>query len=261
MYLVDSHCHLNMLDLTADDGDLNRVLNRARDKGVKHFLNVSVTLEDFPNVLSIAEQFSDVSASVGLHPNDEGEVDVEKLVAFGSHHKVVAVGETGLDYYRSEGDTTWQRERFVTHINAAKTLNKPLIIHTRMAREDTLCILREENASACGGVMHCFSEDWETAQAALALGFYISISGIVTFKNATTTQEVAKRVPLERLLVETDAPYLAPIPYRGKPNEPAYVAETAAFIANLRGITVDELAKHTTDNFFRLFKGVKASHV
>ena len=130
-----------------------------------------------------------------------------------------------------------------------------------MAREDTLCILREENASACGGVMHCFSEDWETAQAALALGFYISISGIVTFKNATTTQEVAKRVPLERLLVETDAPYLAPIPYRGKPNEPAYVAETAAFIANLRGITVDELAKHTTDNFFRLFKGVKASHV
>lgn len=261
MYLVDSHCHLDMLDLTPDGGDLTPLLQRARDKGIIHFLNVSVTLEDFPKVLSIAEQFPDVSASVGLHPNDEGEVDVDKLVTLGSHPKVVAIGETGLDYYRSQGDTSWQRERFVTHINAAKALNKPLIIHTRMAREDTLQIMRAENATACGGVMHCFSEDWETAQAALELGFYISISGIVTFKNAAITQEVAKNMPLERLLVETDAPYLAPIPYRGKPNEPAYVAETAAFIANLRGITVEELAKHTTENFFRLFKGAVANHV
>lgn len=261
MYLVDSHCHLDMLDLTPDNGDISRPIERARAKGVKHFLNVSVTLAEFPQVLRIAEQFPDVSASVGLHPNDEGEVDVATLVKLGSHPKVIAVGETGLDYYRSTGDTTWQRERFITHIQAAKKLGKPLIIHTRMAREDTLRIMRAENVADCGGVMHCFSEDWETAQAALDLGFYISISGIVTFKNALTTQEVARQVPLDRLLVETDAPYLAPLPYRGKPNEPAYVAETAAFIANLRGISLEELARKTTENFFRLFKGASVNHV
>lgn len=262
MYLVDSHCHLDMLDLTADQGDLSRLLERAQQVGVKHILNVSVKLEDFPKVLQAAEQFSFVSASVGLHPNErEEEVDIETLLKLGQHQKVIAIGETGLDYYRSTGDVTWQQERFRTHIKAAISLKKPLIIHTRDAKDDTLAILQAANAQQVGGVMHCFTEDYAMAKQALDLGFYISFSGIVTFKNAAQIQDVAKRIPLDRMLVETDAPYLAPVPYRGKTNEPSYVLHTATFIADMRGISLDVLAEQTTKNFFTLFKGAEQSYV
>lgn len=262
MFIVDSHCHLDMLDLTADQGDLTRILERARQAGVKHILNVSVTLADFPKVLQAAEQYSFVSASVGLHPNEQGEeVDVETLLKLGQHKKVIAIGETGLDYYRSTGDLAWQQERFRTHIQAAIALKKPLIIHTRDAKDDTLSILQHANAQQVGGVMHCFTEDYAMAKQALDLGFYISFSGIVTFKNAAQIQNVAKRIPLDRMLVETDAPYLAPVPYRGKTNEPSYVLHTATYIAEMRGISLDELAEQTTQNFFTLFKGAEQSNV
>lgn len=262
MFLVDSHCHLDLLDLSAYNGDLFAVLQQAQKNGVQHILNVSITLADFPTVLKTAEAYPFVSASVGLHPNEQSEeTTTEQLVEFGMHKKVIAVGETGLDYFRSTGDTEWQRERFRAHIRAAKELQKPLIIHTRDSKEDTLRIMREEKVSEVGGVMHCFTEDWETAQQALDLGFYISFSGIVTFKNATVIQDVAKRVPLERMLIETDAPYLAPNPHRGKTNEPGYVRYTAEYIAAARDISLEELAEQTTNNFFNLFKGAVKSHV
>lgn len=258
IFLVDSHCHLDMLDETPTDG----VVMRARENGVRFMLNVCVNLKDFPAVLRIAETYPDVAASVGLHPNDqEEEVDEQTLVSFAKHPKVVAIGETGLDYFRSSGDLTWQHNRFRAHVRAAKATHKPLIIHTRDAKEDTLRIMKQENAAEAGGVMHCFTESWETAQQALDMGFYISLSGIVTFKNAAAVQAVAKQVPLDRLLVETDSPYLAPNPYRGKPNEPAYVRYTAEFIAGLRGISLEALAVQTTDNFFTLFKEAVRPHV
>jgi len=260
MYLVDSHCHLDRLDLSRYDGDLSKALEEAKLQGVGHILTVSVILPDLPKLLHIAETYPNISISVGLHPDDPAiphEPTMEELVALAKHEKVVAIGETGLDYYRNEGDLTWQRNRFRQHIRAAKALKKPLIIHTRMAKEDTLRILKEENASDVGGVMHCFTEDWYAAKAAMDLNFYISISGIVTFKNAVEVQDVAKKVPLDRLLIETDSPYLAPVPYRGKSNEPSYVRKTAEFIADLRGISVLELADHTTHNFFTCFKEAK----
>lgn len=262
MKLVDSHCHLNMLDLTPDAGDIQAVIRRAQDHGVCHFLNVAVNLADFPVLLQTAEAFSFISASVGIHPNErEEEADIDQLVKLGSHAKVVAIGETGLDYFRSEGELDWQRDRFRQHISAAKKLKKPLIVHTRDARQDTLTILREESANEVGGVLHCFTEDWAMAKTALDLGFYISFSGIVTFKNALDLQEVARRVPVDRILIETDAPYLAPAPHRGKPNEPAYVWHTAAFLAALKQIDQDEFALQTTHNFFHLFKGAQQTHV
>lgn len=262
MKLVDSHCHLNMLDLTPDNGSLQPVIERAQQQGVCHFLNVSVNLADFPEVLKAAEVYPFVSASVGIHPNEPDEKsDVAELVKLGSHPNVIAVGETGLDYFRSTGDLEWQRQRFRDHITAAHQLNKPLIIHTRQAKEDTIRILREEHAHHPIGVMHCFSEDWETAKQALDLGFYISFSGVVTFKNTSILQDAAKKVPLDRILVETDAPYLAPMPHRGKPNEPGYVRYTADFIAALRGIDADEFANQTTCNFFNLFKGALQTDV
>jgi TatD DNase family protein len=256
MYLVDSHCHLDLLELASHGNLLENAIVQAEKQGVGHMLCVCITLRDFPSMLETVKSYPQVSVSVGLHPNENAitEPSVAELVALGSDKKVVAIGETGLDYYRSKGDTKWQRERFRTHIAAAKELNKPLIIHMRDAATDTLTLMREENVQTVGGVMHCFTEDWQTAEAALQLGFYISISGIVTFKNATTVQEVAKKVPLERLLIETDSPFLAPNPYRGKPNEPAYVRHVAEFIAELREISLDEFAKQTTTNFFRLFK-------
>lgn len=258
--LVDSHCHLDML--SDDDAVVADIIHRAKAVGVQHFLNISVNLADFPRVLSIAEQFPEVSASLGLHPNDSDEaIDVDGLVALGQHRKIVGIGETGLDYFRSTGDLSWQRDLFRVHIQAAKILKKPLIIHTREAKADTLAILKEEGASAIGGVMHCFTEDWETAKAAIDLGFYISISGIVTFKNATVIQDTAKQVPLDRLLVETDSPYLAPVPHRGATNEPAFVKYTAEAIAAMRGVSFEALAEATTNNFFTLFKGANASHV
>lgn len=257
MYLVDSHCHLDKLDLTPYGGHLSKALDYAKQQGIGHILSVSVDLQDFASLLHIAKTYPNISVSVGLHPNDPAiphEPTAEELINLANDEKVVAIGETGLDYFRTEGDTEWQQDRFRQHIRAAQQTQKPLIVHTRMAKEDTLRILNEENASSIGGVMHCFTEDWETATAAMDLNFYISFSGIVTFKNALELQEVAKKIPLERMLIETDAPYLAPAPHRGKSNEPAYVRHVAEFIAALRGISVVELAEKTADNFFTCFK-------
>jgi len=250
--LTDSHCHLNFEHLQTN---LPQVLQNARENGVGHMLCVSVTLEKYPEVLALAQAHPHIFASVGVHPDEQQGRDpsVEELVHLAQHPRVVAIGETGLDYFRIKGDMTWQQERFRRHIRAARSAAKPLIVHTREAAADTIRILREEGADTVGGVMHCFTESWETAQAAIDLGFYISFSGIVTFRNAETLREVARRVPQERLLVETDSPYLAPMPHRGKPNEPAFVRHVAEQLASLRNISVDELASITTKNFFTLF--------
>lgn len=250
--LVDSHCHIPLMD----GAEADSVLAAARENDVGHFLCVAVDLETYPGVLDLARQYPQVFASVGLHPNHETESEpsAEHLAELAADVDVVAVGETGLDYFRSEGELEWQRDRFRTHIRAAKLAQKPLIIHSRNAREDTIRVLQEEGAEAVGGVMHCFVDDYATAEAAMEMGFYISYSGIVTFKNAREVQAAAREIPLNRLLVETDAPYLAPMPYRGKPNQPAYVRHTAEFLANLRGETYEQLAAATTENFFRLFK-------
>lgn len=259
MFLVDSHCHLDQLDLTPYGNELSLALKFAHDQGIKHFLCVCITLADFPDVLRIAKAYPQISASVGLHPNEKvaTEPTTQELIDLAEDEDIVAIGETGLDYFRSEGDLEWQRERFRKHIHAAKAVNKPLIVHSRQAREDTIQVLKEEQANEVSGVMHCFTEDWEMAKKALDLNFYISFSGIVTFNNAKEVQEVAKRVPLDRVLIETDAPYLAPQPHRGKPNEPAYVRHVAEFLAKLRGVDVAELAEQTTHNFFTLFKDAK----
>lgn len=262
MFLVDSHCHLNLLDLSLYVDEMDQVIERAKARHVHYILNVCTRIKEFQTILETAKRYPFVSASVGLHPNDTSEeVSEDQLLLLAQDDKVVAIGETGLDYFRSTGDLTWQRDRFRTHIHVAKALKKPLIIHTRDASEDTLRVMREEHAHLAGGVMHCFSEDWEVAKAALDMDFYISFSGTVTFKSATTLQEVAKRVPLDRILVETDSPYLAPVPNRGKPNEPGYVYYTAQHIANLRQMPLEEIANQTTDNFFRLFQGATRPHV
>ncbi len=251
--LIDSHCHINFPEL-ADQAEL--LLAQMRQNHVSHALCVAVNLPEWPSVLDMAERYPNLYASVGVHPDyeDTPEPSVGQLVELARHPKVIAIGETGLDYYRLQGDLEWQRNRFRTHIRAARECGKPLIIHTRSAAEDTLRILQEENAQDCGGVMHCFTETWDVAQTALALGFYISFSGIVTFKNATQIKEVAQQVPLERMLVETDAPYLAPVPFRGKLNHPALVRHVAEHIADLRGESLSVIAQATTANFFRLFK-------
>ncbi len=251
--LIDSHCHLDLDKNTSAEN----LLKNAQEMGVNHFLCVSVDLETFPAVLSHAQTHNNVFASVGVHPNStEGvEPNVAQLVELANtSHKIIAIGETGLDYFRSQGDLTWQHERFKIHIEAAKQTAKPLIIHTRDSTSDTLKILKSERASEVGGVMHCFVEDWETAKQAMDMNFYISFSGIVTFKSAKTLQEVAKKLPLDRMLVETDSPYLAPVPHRGKINQPAYTRHVAEFIANLRGVALETIAQQTTENFFRLFK-------
>ncbi len=251
--LVDSHCHLNFPELAAN---LPAIKQSMQDNGVGHALCISVTLPDFPQVLALAETNDNFYASVGVHPDYENieEPCVDTLLALAHHPKVIAIGETGLDYFRLTGDLEWQRMRFRNHIRAAIQCGKPLIIHTRNAAEDTLRIMREENAQQVGGVMHCFTESLDVALQAIALGFYISFSGIVTFKNAVSIKEVAKSVPLDRILVETDSPYLAPIPYRGKINQPSYVKYVAEEIAKLRGISFEEVSAATTANFFRLFK-------
>ncbi len=259
MFLVDSHCHLDQLDLGPFQGKLANAIISAKDQGVGHFLCVSITLEDFPVLCRIAKDYSGVSISAGLHPNElvDDEPSIVDLVKLGSMNKVVAIGETGLDYYRSTGDTEWQRDRFRRHIAAAKEIKKPLIVHSRQAREDTITLLREEKAERVGGVLHCFSEDIAMAEAAIDLNFYISFSGVVTFKNATALQAVAKQIPLDRLLIETDSPYLAPVPHRGKPNTPAYVRYVAEFIAALRGMDIAEFSEQTTKNFFTCFNGAE----
>ncbi len=256
MELIDSHCHLNLLDLAPFQGDLQKVLDEASEKQVTKFLSVSVDLSQHEELVSIAERFQNVYISVGMHPNEHPHQEIDKAILkqAANHPKVIAIGETGLDYYRSEGDLTWQKNRFIQHIEVAKETQKPLIIHTRQAKEDTIEILQAHQADEVGGVMHCFTEDWNTAKKALDLGFYISISGIVTFKNAVELQDVAKKVPISRLLIETDSPFLAPIPFRGKPNLPGYVYYVAEFLAKLRDIDIVEIAKETTKNFNTLFK-------
>src|SRR5687767_12348591 len=252
--LVDSHCHLDFPELRAD---LPGVLSRMGDNGVTHALTISTTLETFPAVREVARSAANVWCSAGVHPDerrDNRDATLEDLLAMAREDKVVAIGETGLDYFRVEGDTEWQRERFRTHIRAARQCGKPLVIHTRNAAEDTLRIMKEEGAEAAGGVMHCFTETWEVAEAAIGLGFHISFSGIVTFKNAVPLKEVARRVPLDRMLVETDSPYLAPVPHRGKPNQPAFVRHVAEEVATLRGMAFQDVARATTENFFRLFR-------
>lgn len=251
--LVDSHCHLDFPELAAD---IPGALAEMAQHGVTHALCISVTLEDFPRVRALAEAHGNLFASVGTHPDypDHAVVTAAELVALAAHPKVVAIGETGLDYYRLKGDLEWQRERFRAHIRAARACGKPLVVHTRAAAEDTLSIMQEEGAGDAGGVMHCFTETWETAQAALDMGFHISFSGIVTFKNAGALKEVARRVPLERLLVETDSPYLAPAPHRGKVNRPAWVRYVAEEIARLRGVSYERIAEATSENFFSLFR-------
>jgi len=256
MPFVDSHCHLNFPELAENMTD---VLAQMRHNDVAGALCVSVNLADFPQMLALVKQHPNLYASVGVHPDYEGveEPDAARLVELARHPRVIAIGETGLDYFRLKGNLEWQRTRFRNHIRAARECGKPLIIHTREAAADTLRIMAEENAAEAGGVMHCFTETWEVAEAALAMGFYISFSGIVTFKSAKQIKEVAQRVPLERILIETDAPYLAPVPYRGKLNQPAYVKHVAEEIALLRGIDVSEVGQRTTENFMRLF-GLRA---
>ena len=256
--LVDSHCHLNLMDLNEFDNDVAQVIQLARSNGVEHMLCVCVEPDDVPKLYQLADSYPDISISVGVHPNTElsVELDAAKLALLASHPKCIAMGETGLDYYRTETDSArdLQRLRFREHIRAAIASEKPLIIHTRQAAEDTLLLMAEENAQAIGGVMHCFSEDWDVARRALDLNFYISLSGIVTFKNAVVLKEVAKKVPIDRLLIETDSPYLAPVPFRGKQNHPALVMHVAEAISELRHIDYDTIARHTTENFYRCFR-------
>ncbi len=254
--LIDSHCHLDRLDLTPFEGELANALSFAKERGVERFLCVAIDMENVHTVIDIAQNHPQIYASVGVHPNERehGEPSVEELVELAANDKVIAIGETGLDYFRSEGDLAWQHQRFRNHIAAARACNKPLIIHCREARDDTLRMLAEEGADEVGGIMHCFVEDLATAERAMELGFYISFSGIVTFNSAKELKEVAKVVPAERLLVETDAPYLAPVPYRGKSNQPAYVREVAEYIAELRGVSYQEIAAQSGENFNRLFR-------
>ena len=256
--LVDSHCHIDFPELAAK---LPQLLELMQQNDVGAAVCVAVTLEDFPRILALVDTQPNLFATVGVHPeNTEGrEPSVADLVELAQHPKVIAIGETGLDYYWHKDAPEWQRERFRTHIRAARQVGKPLVIHNREATADTLRLLAEEGADQVGGILHCFTETWEVAEAALALGLHLSLSGIVTFKNATIVKEVARRVPLDRLLIETDAPYLAPAPYRGKLNQPGYVRYVAEEIARLRGISYEEVAEATTNNFFRLFPAAKTT--
>ncbi|HAT8807967.1 TPA: TatD family deoxyribonuclease [Legionella pneumophila] len=255
--LVDSHCHLNFIDLTHFNHDLAQVINQARENGVEHFLSVCVELSDYPQLERLAKDYPDISISVGVHPNSEMNypVTVQMLCELAQNPACIAIGETGLDYYRNptEEAQSLQRDCFREHIKAALITSKPLIIHTRQAAEDTLLMMAKEGASQIGGVMHCFAEDLDIAQRAINLNFYISFSGIVTFKNAVSLQDVARQIPLERILIETDSPYLAPVPHRGKQNHPALVKHVAETIAQLRGMDFQEIAEITTNNFYNCF--------
>lgn len=250
--LVDSHCHLDRLDKSPDE--LRDIVRFAQQRGVEHFLCVGVSVREFDDMLNAVDEFDCVSVSCGVHPlHQDDACSYDALLAAASHEKVVAVGETGLDYYYSEDTKAVQTQSFIDHIKVANEVNKPLIIHTRDARTDTIELLKEHKAAQTQGVLHCFTETWEMAQAAMELGFYVSISGIVTFKSASELQEVVRKMPLERLLVETDSPWLAPVPYRGKQNQPGYVLEVAEFVAQLKGVSLQELASATTKNFYDLF--------
>jgi TatD DNase family protein len=252
---VDSHCHLAFPEL---DGDIDAVLGRMAQARVGLALSVCTRLDEFERIHALAMRDERIFASVGVHPDTTGveEPTVERLVALAGRPRVIAIGETGLDYYRLPEPLEWQRERFRAHIRAARQAGKPLIIHTRAAAADTLRIMREERANEAGGVMHCFTESLAVARAAIELGFFISFSGIVTFKNARELQDVARALPLDRILIETDAPYLAPVPFRGRTNEPAYVPHVAQKLAELHGTSRERIEATTTDNFIRCFKGL-----
>ncbi|MGA4473840.1 TatD family hydrolase [Ectopseudomonas chengduensis] len=253
--LIDSHCHLDRLDLAAHGGSLDAVLDAARAAGVGHFLCIGVSADNAATVKGLAERYADVDCSVGVHPLDlepGAEPALDWLLGELEHPKVVAIGETGLDYHYEPESAALQQASFRLHLEAARITGKPVIVHTREARADTLALLREA-ALPQAGVLHCFTEDWEMAKAALDIGFYISLSGIVTFRNAEALRDVARQVPADRLLVETDSPYLAPVPHRGKPNLPQYVREVAEYLAVLRGVSYESLAEQTSSNFKRLF--------
>ena len=251
--LVDSHCHLDRLDYETRHQDIADVVNKAQQQGIEYLLSVCVTLNDYPAMAELVQPFKQIFSSCGVHPLYEEALDQALLLQYAQDDKVVAVGETGLDFFYSPETKDKQMDSFRCQIQIAKQVNKPLIIHTRQAREETLNILREEGAAQVGGVLHCFTESLEMAEAAMKMGFYISVSGIVTFKNSKELQAVIKAIPLDRLLVETDSPYLAPVPHRGKENEPAFTRDVAKFVAELKGISIQELEEATTTNFFKLF--------
>ncbi len=253
---IDSHCHLDRIDLKPYQNDFSCFMKEAKNSKIDHMLCIAIDLESYPAMVELVKDYPEISLSVGVHPNvNEGkDPSVEELIELGKNPKVIAIGETGLDYFRSEGDLEWQHLRFRNHIKAAKKLNKPLIIHTREAGHDSLDVLADEGADQVGGIIHCFTEDWAYAKKALDIGFYISFSGIVTFKNAQAIKEVAKKVPVDRFLIETDSPYLAPVPFRGKPNYPIYVRHVAEHIAELRETSIEEIAQQSTNNFNTLFR-------
>lgn len=256
LFIIDSHCHLDSLDYETRHKNIDEVIENAKARGVHHFLSVCTTVGRFEAMKNLAAHRNDVSLSCGVHPlNVEDEpFDYDRLFEFAQDPKVVAIGETGLDYHYTPETKTLQQSLFVQQIEIANKLNKPLIIHTRSAREDTMNMLEQNGAEKCGGVLHCFTEDWTMAKRALEIGFYISISGIITFRNAEELRDVVRKIPLDRLLIETDSPYLAPIPYRGKPNQPAYVRETCEYVATLKGVSTEEFARITTENVQNLFK-------
>jgi TatD DNase family protein len=258
--LVDSHCHLDRVALDHYEGRFDQFVAKTFESGVGHMLCVSIDLESWPAMVELVADYPQISVSVGVHPNDKDrrEPSVEELLTLAKTPKVVAIGETGLDYFHGEGDLAWQRDRFRRHIRAAVATQLPLIIHSRQAREDSIRIMQEEGAEQAGGVMHCFTEDWPMAQQALEMGFYISFSGIITFKNADELRDVVRQVPMESLLIETDSPYLSPVPFRGKPNQPIYVSKVAECVAELKGIPTQAVEEQTSDNFFRCFPGAQA---
>jgi len=254
--LIDSHCHLDRLDLLGGSADVDEVLCAARQRGVGRFLAIGVDLDSSRHLIELAARHPDISVSVGAHPLQDKAIavpEVEQLLGLAANDRVVAIGETGLDYYYSAATSHWQKQSFINHLEAAKQIGKPVVVHTRNACEDTLELIAAHGCRQRGGVLHCFTESWEMAEAALALNFYISFSGIITFANAEVLREVVKKVPLERILVETDSPWLAPVPYRGKPNVPAYVVEVAQKVAAIKQLSLDEVAAATSDNFQRLF--------
>lgn len=252
---VDSHCHLDCIDLSDFDNSFEKLIQSADAADVEHMLCVSINLKEYPSMLDKVKDYPNISVSAGLHPmaDEDDEFSVENLLALAAHEKVVAIGETGLDYYYHKGDPQWQQQRFRAHIQVANKVNKPIIVHTRDAGKDTLEILQQENAEQCGGVIHCFTENQAFADRALELGFMISISGIVTFDNAGALRAIAKTIPDDRLLIETDSPYLAPMPHRGKQNQPAYVQHVAHKLAEIRNTSVESIAELSRNNFYRLF--------
>ncbi len=253
--LVDSHCHLDCIDLSEFDNDFDNLIQHTLNSGIEHMLCVSINLKNYPSMLEKVRAYSNISVSAGMHPMAEETDDfsTDYLADLARDKKVVAIGETGLDYFYHKGDPEWQRERFRAHIQVANQVDKPVIIHTRDAAKDTIDILQQENAQQCGGVIHCFTETQSFANQAMDLGFMISISGIVTFKNADALREVAKKIPDDRLLIETDSPYLAPIPHRGKQNQPAYVKRVAETLATIRNTSVEHIAEVSRNNFYQLF--------